>query len=124
MARKKTLEQVFSERFAALRDQADMSQAEVADAVGASQGTVGLWERGESLPKAGFLAAIGRLFDVSVDHLLYEEVPEVPRGFISERDTLKLLWGMPHLDQSGKDALLRVLDALNAEQQLKAVLGD
>lgn len=61
---------VFSRRLRELRDWADMSQAEVADALGVTKSSVSLYERGVNLPDADVVAGLARLYNVSADYLL------------------------------------------------------
>lgn len=54
----------------ALRRQAGMTQASLAEKLNYTDKAVSKWERGESLPDVAVLRDIARLFGVSVDYLL------------------------------------------------------
>ena len=61
-------------RIAALRRQADMSQAELARALAVSPSAVGMYEQGRREPSMDRIVALSRLFGVSTDFLLTGEL--------------------------------------------------
>ena len=63
-------------RIAALRRQAGMNQAELAELLQVSPSTVGMYEQGRREPPAQMLVTIARTFRVTVDYLLEGTVPE------------------------------------------------
>ena len=63
-------------RIAALRRQAGMSQAALAQQLGCSASAVGMYEQGRREPPADLLVQLSRLFNVSTDYLLTGTVPE------------------------------------------------
>lgn len=56
----------------AARLKARMKQEEVAQRMNISQGTVSMWETGESLPNAAKLVPLAALLNCTVDELLEE----------------------------------------------------
>lgn len=64
----------FSEKLQRLRKGKGMSQEQLAAVLMVSRQAVSKWETGESLPDAGKLVQLSRLFGVSVDILLKEEL--------------------------------------------------
>lgn len=60
----------FSERILILRKRARLTQGQVGDAVGVSQNSISMWERGESSPQVPHIAALARLFTCSADYLV------------------------------------------------------
>lgn len=61
---------MFSELLKELRIQKKVSQIELAQAIGVSNGNVGDWERGRSKPGYVALSALAQFFEVSADYLL------------------------------------------------------
>ena len=57
-------------RIAALRRQAGMSQAQLANALGISPSAMGMYEQGRREPSMETLVALSRVFQVSTDYLL------------------------------------------------------
>ena len=60
---------MFRFRLKELREEAHVSQAQLARAIGVSQSTVGMWESGRSVPEYKTLLRVADYFDVSVDYL-------------------------------------------------------
>ena len=67
------IKDTFAKNLTELRQKEGLTQLELGDQLHYSDKTVSKWERGESLPDAGFLKKIGDVFGVSVDYLLEEE---------------------------------------------------
>lgn len=61
-------------RVAALRRQAGMSQAELAERLAVSASAVGMYEQGRREPSMDRIVALSRLFGVSTDYLLTGEL--------------------------------------------------
>ena len=57
-------------RIAALRREAGMSQAQLAQALRVSPSAVGMYEQGRREPSADTLVELSRIFSVSVDYIL------------------------------------------------------
>lgn len=58
------------ERIKELRMEKGLSQQTLAKAIGVSQKAVDYWERGVNEPKASYIIALAKFFDVSTDYLL------------------------------------------------------
>lgn len=61
---------MISERLKSLREDADLSQKELAKALGVSPSTIGMYESGKRTPDSDMLTRICDFFNVSVDYLL------------------------------------------------------
>ena len=70
-----------AKNIALLRQQAGMTQLELAEQLNYSDKAVSKWERAESLPDVSVLVAIADLFHVSLDQLVREKAPqpEIPQ---------------------------------------------
>lgn len=64
----------FGEKLSFLRKQRGMTQMELAEKLDISRQAVSRWEQGTSEPSAENLVNIGKVFDVSVDALVNENV--------------------------------------------------
>ncbi|MBE5751052.1 MAG: helix-turn-helix transcriptional regulator [Clostridiales bacterium] len=60
------------ERIKELRIEKDLSQMQLAKIVGASQKAVDYWERNVNEPKASYIIALVKAFDVSFDEFFAE----------------------------------------------------
>jgi len=61
---------MFGERLAQLRENKDMNQRELAEALGVTRGAVSMWEIGQRTPDSNTLQKIASFFNVSIDYLL------------------------------------------------------
>lgn len=66
----------FAEKFLTLRKSENMSQEEIAEKLNVSRQAISRWEMGTAMPDAQNLLQISRLFKVSIDYLLNDEVAE------------------------------------------------
>ena len=57
-------------KFKVLREKANLTQAQIAEALNIGQSTVSMWESGENLPRADKLPQLARLLNCTVDALL------------------------------------------------------
>lgn len=57
-------------RIKELRLEKNLTQSEVANAIGTSQRNIGRWENGENTPAAIYIKALAEFFCVSADYLL------------------------------------------------------
>jgi transcriptional regulator with XRE-family HTH domain len=60
----------FAKRLATLRKEAGLTQKELADKLGVSRGTIGMYEIGQRDPDTETLQKLSDIFGVSVDYLL------------------------------------------------------
>lgn len=67
-------------RIAALRRQAGMNQAQLAQLLQVSASAVGMYEQGRREPSADTLVELSRIFGVSVDYILTGQTPERDAG--------------------------------------------
>lgn len=88
----------FSENLKEARLNANMTQAEVAKAVGIAKNTYCNWERGTREPNILKIKALAKLFGISVDYLVGLEKHDI----VHEAQ-----------NKYGKERLLAYIDALN-----------
>ena len=63
----------FAERLKELRTEKNLSQTSLAKAIGVSQKAIDYWERQINEPKATYIIALAKFFEVSCDYLLGQE---------------------------------------------------
>lgn len=66
----------FAEKFLKLRKQALLSQEEAAEKIGVSRQAISRWEQGTALPDAFNLSIICKVFGVSANYLINDDVTE------------------------------------------------
>ncbi len=64
----------FGEKLQLLRKRQGLSQEKLAEQLDISRQAVSKWELGESLPDTENVVQLGKLFDVSIDYLLKDEI--------------------------------------------------
>lgn len=70
------MDEQIAERLQKLRKEHGYSQEQLADELGVSRQAVSKWERGEASPDTDNLIALARLYNISVDGLLFEKPAE------------------------------------------------
>ena len=63
-----------------LRLERGLTQLELANKIGVTQGAVYFWEKGINEPTAGYLIAMAKIFSVTVDELLSFESRDISDG--------------------------------------------
>jgi transcriptional regulator with XRE-family HTH domain len=101
-----------------LRKEAGLSQAELADKIGADPGRVSRYEAGRITPSAEALVRIAETLNVSIDHLLVHGIPRRPLH--SAQDALAAVAELPPDDLA---SLLNIIDGLVAKNRLKTLAG-
>jgi Predicted transcriptional regulators len=61
---------MFAERLKEIRNEAGMTQVQLAEALGVSKGTVAMWEIGKREPNYETLNALSGIFDKRIDYIL------------------------------------------------------
>ncbi len=76
----------FAEKLFSLRKESELSQEELSEKLGVSRQAVSRWEMGTAEPSAQNLLELSKLFGVSVDYLLKDELGENERETPKEED--------------------------------------
>ncbi len=110
------------ERIRALRKEAHWSQAELGQRIGSDGGRVSRYEAGRITPSAGALVRLAETFNVSIDHLLIDDVPRrplrAPENALGDR-----LAAITELDDDALNTLNGVIDGLLARTRLTTLTG-
>jgi transcriptional regulator with XRE-family HTH domain len=110
------------ERIRQLRKEAQLSQAELAEMIAVDPGRVSRYEAGRITPSADALVRLAEVLNVSIDHLLVEDVPRRPLH--SAEDVLgDRLAAITELGDEDLKLVLGFIDALVTKNRLKALAG-
>ncbi|MDQ3534648.1 MAG: helix-turn-helix domain-containing protein [Bacteroidota bacterium] len=90
-----------------LRKAKKMSQAELANAVGASRDIIGKYERNDNLPSIEMALKLANVFDVSVDYLLGEG-----QHASYDKETIKRLQEIQDMKPDFRVHLFSVIDSV------------
>lgn len=74
----------FADKLMALRKKAGWSQEELAEKIGVTRQSVSKWESAQAVPDVDKILQLSRLFDITTDYLLKEEL-ETPEPASSPR---------------------------------------
>jgi transcriptional regulator with XRE-family HTH domain len=99
------------------------SAAELADAIGGDGRQISRYENGRITPSLDALARLAQHLDTSLDHLVFDDIPQrplhAPTNHIDGR-----LAHITELDDNDQQALLDHLDALLTRTRLHAITND
>jgi transcriptional regulator with XRE-family HTH domain len=110
------------DRIRALRKEAGWSQAELADKIGVDPGRVSRYEAGRITPSADALVRLAESLNVSIDHLLIDDIPRRPLH--SAEDVLgDRLNTIAELGDDDLHLVLSFIDALVTKNRLRALAG-
>lgn len=75
---------ILSEKLLALRTRAGLSQEELAEKLNVSRQSVSKWESGGSIPGIDKILEMSRLYGISTDYLLKDELEELPGEIVAD----------------------------------------
>ena len=99
---------MISERLKSLREDKDLSQKELAKALGVSPSTIGMYESGKRTPDSEMLTRICDFFNITVDYLLgrtntKNSLDSLFHGTESKKFSEAVETIAAHLDEKSKD---------------------
>jgi transcriptional regulator with XRE-family HTH domain len=110
------------DRIRTLRKEAGWSQADLAERIGVDAGRVSRYEAGRITPSADALARLAETLNVSIDHLLIDDIPRRPLH--SAQDVLGTrLATVAELDGDDLHLVLSFIDALVTKNRLRTLAG-
>ena len=107
----------FGQRIRYLREEKDLTQRKVAEAIGVAGSTMTLYETDRRSPSYDILSRMAQFFDVSTDYLLGLSTK---RGEILNRNELIALIGKEYATKLTEDTL----DLMNIIERARQVLTD
>ena len=111
------------DRIKALRKEAGWSQGELAEKVGTDARQVSRYENGRITPGLDTAMRIAEAFNVSLDHLTFDDVPR--RALHAAENVLgDRLAAVSELDDDDLTSLRNVIDGLVAKRRLRVLAND
>jgi transcriptional regulator with XRE-family HTH domain len=111
------------EKIQALRTAKGWTQEDFAKKMHTTASAVSRWEAGRIVPSGETLAEWAKLFDVTVDYFLFDDVPRQPRGGLKDPELRKQMEQIDDLDAEARAGFKRFLKALIAEKMVKEALA-
>lgn len=105
------------ERIKALRAEAGLSQAELAEHIGGDGRQISRYENGRITPSLDALARIAQALNISLDHLVFDNIDRRPLHTPEHALTGRLA-NIAELPEADQQALLDHLDALLTRTRL------
>lgn len=110
------------DRIKELRKEAGWSQSELAYKVGTDARQISRYENGRITPSLDALARIAETLNVSIDHLVFDDVPR--RALHAAENVLgDRLAAIAELDDDDRHSLLNVIDGLVTKSRIKTLAG-
>jgi transcriptional regulator with XRE-family HTH domain len=110
-----------ADRIKQLRTEAGLSQAELAEKAGAGDARqISRYENGRITPSLDAIIHIAQALDVSIDYLVIDDIPRRPLH-IDDHGLTERLAALSELDQTDRDSMLSVLDALITRKRVRAL---
>ena len=111
-------------RLSELREDKNLSQSDVADAINTSRTNIGRWEKGINEPSSSALIALADFFECSIDYLLGREDDfgnvhvhgTAPNLNPQEMELVRIFRNLPSDLQHRATSYMRNLDELTAEE--------
>ncbi len=75
---------ILSEKLLTLRSRAGLSQEELAEQLNVSRQSVSKWESGSSIPGIDKILDLSRIYGISTDYLLKDEMEELPEEVVAD----------------------------------------
>ncbi|MGH9268010.1 MAG: helix-turn-helix domain-containing protein [Acidimicrobiales bacterium] len=108
------------ERIKALRTEAGLSQAELAEQVGGDGRQISRYENGRITPSLDALARIAEALNVSLDHLVFDDIARrplhSPENILGDR-----LAAIAELNDDDRSSLLNVIDGLVTKSRVRTL---
>lgn len=110
----------FADKLYSLRTQGGYSQEALAEKVNVSRQAISKWELGLTLPDTDKIVALSKVFDVTIDYLLKDEI-KVNKDESLDRLVLKFLGSAQDMDDISKELVDIMQDGIVDDMERKRV---
>src|SRR3990172_5493373 len=111
----------FGQKLLELRKEKDFSQAEVAKMIGVDKSQVSLWENDKIQPSLDSVIALSKLFAVSVDYLVFDNVPREGFEAINDFELYEFFRKTEMLPAEDREAVKRTVDSLVFKRKVNEI---
>ena len=109
-------------RLSGLRKEKGLSQDELAEKINCNGREISRWENNRITPSIEVLEKIARFFNISLDYLVFEEIPKVPLTFKNHK-LITTFEALEELPEEDKKALLILIESVIAKNRLKKIIS-
>ncbi len=110
----------FADKLYSLRTQGGYSQEALAEKVNVSRQAISKWELGLTLPDTDKIVALSKLFDVTIDYLLKDEI-KVNKDESLDRLVLKFLGSAQDMEEISKELVDIMQDGIVDDMERRRV---
>lgn len=114
---------VIGEHIKRLRQEKGWSQAQLANKLNVHQKQISGYERNIHVPSTDVIIRTAKLFDVSLDYLVFEEREDALSVKIADRELLRRLEEVDKLSDHDKATIKEILDAFILKNQFQRLAG-
>jgi transcriptional regulator with XRE-family HTH domain len=109
-------------RLAGLRKEKGLSQDELGEKIERDGRQISRWENDKITPTIEILEKIARFFNISLDYLVFEEIPKVQLKFKNHK-LITTFEALEELPEEDKKALLILIESVLAKNRLKKIIS-
>lgn len=113
----------FSDKVKKLRKEKGWSQDEFAAKIGVQGRHIGKYENGSTMPNSETVIKMAKVFEVSTDYLLLEEVNASPTSKIRDQALLKEFEIVDQMNEKDREVIKSLIDAFIKKGRMEQVLG-
>jgi len=112
-----------AEKIKMLRKEKGWSQYQLGEKVGVHGKHVSKWENNKFIPNLEAVRKLARLFEVSTDYLLFDDVPRSSTVSLHDPEILEQFEKVEKLSPEDKETVKRVVQAMIRNQEVKIAMG-
>ena len=112
----------FGNKLKELRKEKNWSQDEFAEKIEGGGRHVSKYENEKTLPSAEVIMKIATVFNVSVDYLLFDDIPKSPLKY-KHRDLISKMEQLEDITEDDKKAMIAFIDAFIAKYQIRKIVN-
>ncbi|MCP4138565.1 MAG: helix-turn-helix transcriptional regulator [bacterium] len=109
----------FPERIKYLRKNKGWKQSDLAEKAGIDRNMISYYEKGKYVPSAEALIKIAEVFDISIDYLLIDDIPEKPLRQKIDSELLQKVIDIEKLSGKDKESIKHIIDSLITKNKMK-----
>jgi transcriptional regulator with XRE-family HTH domain len=112
-----------AERIKRLRQESNMTQADLGKKLGVHQKQVSAYERGVNVPSTDILIKLAEVFDVTLDYLAFEAKGQPAKLNIQDRELLRRFEALDRLPENEKSLAKEMLDLIILKHRFQELAG-
>ena len=113
----------FGEKVRQLRKRKKLTQEQLAELIGTHESHIGRYEKDQSAPSAPALKKLAKVFNVSVDYLLFEKEETSLSVKISDTELLEQFEELDKMDDEKRTLVKRIISMAINEDKIKQMVS-